>query len=137
MIYLDTGILQFFRGILLESCNEICIRFVIKQLLHFAKHTCIMNVQYCPGFGGDRVRVLYGVWYSAVFWIQDENTVDNALMFQQLQSSANTELRNFQLSYCPDSKELGIHMKLGGDAARTAGPNWPKGAFHAIWHHAK
>lgn len=44
MIYLDTGILQFFRGILLESRNEICIRFVIKQLLHFAKHTCIMNV---------------------------------------------------------------------------------------------
>ena len=35
----------------------------------------------CPGFGWDRVNFLPSSWYSAVFWIECENTVDNTLMF--------------------------------------------------------
>ena len=33
----------------------------------------------CPGFGWD--NFLSGSWYSAVFWIWDENEVNNILMF--------------------------------------------------------
>jgi len=34
--------------------------------------------------------------------------------------------RLFIFSYCPASEEAGgMHKKLGGDAARTADPNWP------------
>ena len=35
----------------------------------------------CPGFGWDKVNSLPSSWYSAVFWIKDENNVDNTLMF--------------------------------------------------------
>ena len=34
-----------------------------------------------PGFGWDRVNFLCGSWCSAVFWIWDENNIDNILMF--------------------------------------------------------
>lgn len=34
-----------------------------------------------PGFVWDRVNFLLSVWYSAVFWIWDENNVDNARVF--------------------------------------------------------
>ena len=39
------------------------------------------SVHQCPGFGWDRVNFLLSSWYSAVFWIQCENNVDNTLMF--------------------------------------------------------
>lgn len=43
--------------------------------------------------------------YNAVFWISDESSGDNTLMFPLLQSSAYTELLCF--SHCSASKELG------------------------------
>ena len=50
----------------------------------------------CPGFGWDRVNSLLSSWYSAGFWIQCENNVDNTLMSQLLLSSAYPKLRIFQ-----------------------------------------
>ena len=35
----------------------------------------------CPAFGWDRVNCLPSSWYSAVFWVQYENNVDNTLVF--------------------------------------------------------
>lgn len=53
---------------------------------------------------------------SAVFWIWDENNGNHTLMFQ-LCTAARAALL---------ARGLG-HVKLGGDAARTADPSWPKG----------
>ena len=35
----------------------------------------------CPSFSWDRVNFLPGSWCHAVFWIWDENSVDNTLVF--------------------------------------------------------
>jgi len=40
-----------------------------------------INTNPCPGFGWHRVNFLSGSWCHAVFWIWDENHVDNLLMF--------------------------------------------------------
>ena len=48
---------------------------------YFHLHLFLINqIQTCPGFGWDRVNFLPSSWYSAVFWILCENTVDNTLM---------------------------------------------------------
>jgi len=44
-------------------------------------HPVSICLPICPGIGWDRVNFLSGSWCSAVFWIWDENSVDNILMF--------------------------------------------------------
>jgi len=56
-----------------------------------------------------------------VFWIWDENNVDNILMFVVV----TRQSRTFQLLYT--SLAYKVCGKLGGDTARTADPDWPKG----------
>ena len=38
-------------------------------------------LSWSAGFGWDRVNFLHSSWYGAVFWICDENGVDNSGMF--------------------------------------------------------
>lgn len=81
-----------------------------------------------PGFGWNRVNFLSSSWYKAVFWIQDENNVDNTLMFQFLLSSACSKSRTFSAFHTAlPAHRLGVHKRLGGDATKTADPNWTKG----------
>lgn len=55
---------------------------------------------------------------------------DNKVMVYLLQGSAHTETRVFQLLLTTLSvRRLGVHQELGGDRARTAGPEWPQGYF--------
>jgi len=76
------------------------------------------------GFGWDRVNFLHSSLYDAMFWICDENSVDNRGMFQLLPSNAHTEPRPFLLlNPTPPARRLGVHKKLGGDTAGTADPN--------------
>lgn len=35
----------------------------------------------CPSFGWDRVNFPPTKWYSAVFWILDDNNVDDSLIY--------------------------------------------------------
>jgi len=57
----------------------------------------------CPGFGWDRVNSLSGSWCSAVFWVWDENSVDNILMFLAVARQSRT----FQLLMLPGAREAG------------------------------
>lgn len=54
----------------------------------------------CPGFRGDRVNFLLTTWYSAMFWIQCGNNVDNTLIFWLLLSCIyhKTKTRTFFVS---------------------------------------
>jgi len=56
-----------------------------------------------------------------VFWIWDENNFDNLLMFLAV-------AKTFQLLVLA----CHVHEMLGGDTARTADLNWPKGIFHTV-----
>ena len=49
----------------------------------------------CTGFGQDRVNFLHSSWYGAMFWICDQNSIDNTGMFSLLLNSAYTESRPF------------------------------------------
>lgn len=55
-------------------------------------------------------------------WIQDENDIDNTLIFWLWLSSANPVSRTFQ---CFVSGE--VHKKQGGSRARIGDLNWPEG----------
>ena len=58
-------------------------RFVLTFLWCFHTTGALnwISLTRCPGFGWDRVNFLLTSWYSAVFWIECENNVDNRLMF--------------------------------------------------------
>ena len=57
----------------------------------------------CPGFGRDRANFLSSSWCSAVFWIWDENSVDNILIFLGVARQSRT----FQLLMLPGAWETG------------------------------
>jgi len=83
------------------------------------------------GFSWERVHFLSGSWGSAVFRIWDENDADNILMFLIVAGHSRT----FQpLTLAWAARCMG---SWGGNTARTADPNWPKGILHTIWHHAQ
>jgi len=54
----------------------------------------------CPCFSCDGVNLIPSSWYSAVFWMKDENNADNT-QFQLLLSSAYTKSRTFQFLTLP------------------------------------
>jgi len=58
--------------------------------------------------------------YVAMFWICDENSVDNTGMFQILMNILTQCQRLFCFSPTPPARRLWVHKKLGGDTARTA-----------------
>lgn len=75
-------------------------------------------------FGRDGVNFLHSSSYGAVFWICDENSVDNTL-FQLFLSSAYmvfTKVFSVSLTVLP-VRRLGVHEKLGGGHRQTANPN--------------
>jgi len=78
---------------------------------------------FCPGFGWDRVNFLPNSSCSAVFWIWNENNVDNVLMVLVCYV-----IKDFSAcSTVLPTRRLGVHKKLEGDPAGTADPNWLKG----------
>ena len=70
-----------------------------------------MKLVRCAGFGWGRVNFLHSSWYGAMFWICDENSVDNTGMFSLLLSSAYTESRPFLLLKPP-------HQRVGWGCTR-------------------
>lgn len=55
------------------------------------------NIIQCTIFGLDSVKFLYRSFYDAMFWICDENSVDNTEMYWLFLSSVCTMLRLFLL----------------------------------------
>jgi len=47
----------------------------------FCLTSCLLETPYCHGFDWDRLNFLHRGLYDAVFWIFDENSSDNTLMF--------------------------------------------------------
>jgi len=61
-----------------------------------------------------------------MFWICAENSVGNTGMFLIIAQQCLHRFKAFS-ALTPPAIRLGGHKKLGGDTARTAGPNRPKG----------
>jgi len=72
---------------------------------------------------GVRVNFLPGSWCSTVFWIWDENNVNNILMFSVARLS-----KIFQLLTLAWAAQ--VHGEVGGDTAGT-------GIFHTVSCHAQ
>lgn len=83
----------------------------------------------CTDFDRDRVNFFSSIWYSALFWIYQENNVDNTPIFWLLLRSAYFKSRILSFP-CSASEEL--HEKLGGSMARMADCT-----FCTIEHHAQ
>lgn len=64
-----------------------------------------------PGFSQDRVNFLLSGGHCAVFWIQDENSVDSTPMCQLLQSRAAQSPGCFSSWCCPASEDLRVHTR--------------------------
>lgn len=57
-----------------------------------------------------------------MFWILDENSIDNSLMFWIMQSSA-AQSQGLPCSLCClTNPELGVHREMRGDRTRTTDP---------------
>ena len=62
-----------------------------------------------------------------MFWVQYEKNVDNTLMLSVVAKQCLDQVKDFSASRAQPARRLEGHKKLGGDTARTADPNWPKG----------
>jgi len=60
----------------------------------------------CPSFICDKVNFVPSSHYGTVYWNEDDNNVDNTLMFQLL-SSIYTKAMTFQPLYCPLCQQWG------------------------------
>ena len=81
----------------------------------------------CPGVGWDRVNCLSSSWYSAMFWVQYEKNVEKTLMISVVAKQCLDQVKDFSASDAQPVRRLEGHKQFGGDTARTADPNWPKG----------
>lgn len=77
---------------------------------------------FCSGF--IKVRVKFPLSCCAVFWIQNENTVDDTLKFQLLLSSAHSRQGFFNVQ-CSAHEQ--VHKKPEESIARRPTPDCPKG----------
>lgn len=66
----------------------------------------------CLGFSWNRFDFLHSIWYGAMFWLQEKNSVNNALMFQLLLSSAAQGGESFTF-HCPASEGTGGAQEAG------------------------
>jgi len=80
----------------------------------------LLLVATCAGFGWDRVNFLHSSWYGATFWICADHSVDDTGMFSLLLSRIKASSASRPT---PPASRLGLHKKMGGDAAKTADPN--------------
>ena len=62
-----------------------------------------------------------------MFWVQYEKNVDNTLMFSVVAKWCLDQVKDFSASHAQPARKLEGHKELGGDTARAADPNWPKG----------
>lgn len=82
-----------------------------------------LNRRKCAVFSLDSGNFLHSSWYETVFWICDQNNIDNTKMFSLLLRSTCTVASPF-LPLTPPLSGLGVCKELWGD---TAGPKWPHG----------
>lgn len=95
------------------------------RLMSVQKAKSIGNV-HCTDSGWDGVNFLHSNLNGSVldFWI---NSFGNTAVFYLLLRSACTVLRSYLFPLL--SPQLGVNKRLGGDTAKTAGPNWLKRYF--------
>ena len=87
-----------------------------------------MHEPLCPGFGWGRVNFLPGSWGNAVFWIWDDNSVDNILMLLAVARQSRIWLP-WHVTSCP-VYELG---QLGGGQRLLDVVHWV--VSNCIVHH--
>ena len=95
------------------------------------------------GFRWDRVHFLHSIWYDALFLLQENNSVDNTLSFQSLQSSAAQSQGHFSFSASLNvlaARGLGGTRSWEGTEPGQADLNWTKGysiLYGIVWKNYK
>lgn len=92
----------------------------------------------CSGFIWGRVKFLPSSWCGAVFWIQDENSVDHTSIFELLLSNVCTNSMTFLFfALLCQQESWEWSQEAGSGQNQDSSSKLAKGIFHTRWCHAK
>ena len=107
-----------------ESLTEVKVDNILYSPLFYQATDFIIEGDF-DGFGWEGVNFLHRHSYGAMFWISEDNTVDNTFMFRLLLSSSYTVSRPSLFLTLPCQRVgWGCTRSWEGVTARTANPNW-------------
>jgi len=79
-------------------------------------------IENCTSFGCSRVSFLHSGLYHAIFWVCDENSVDN-IVVSVIAEQCLHKVKALSVPHiAPLLSSLGMDKKLGGDTDGTADP---------------
>lgn len=113
--YLNFTVLSF-------NCFSSC-KHLLWRSLEFSRvlvnHLAPFFKPSCTGFAWDGVGFPHSSSYDAIFWISEQNSIDNTLFWQLLNGAYS--VKAFSVSHTvPQRSRLGVGKKMGGDTAGTA-----------------
>lgn len=112
--------------------------FKITEIAFLMAKLFTQRLHCCCGFIWDRVKFLPSSWCGAVFWIQDENSVDHTSIFQLLLNSVYTNSRTF-LFFTLLCQQEGWEwaQEAGSGQNENSCSKLAKGILHTRWCHAE
>jgi len=61
--------------------NNTALKYSLYTAHRNGDTSLLFSLSFCTGFGWDKVKFLHSSFHGAMFWICDENSVDNTGMF--------------------------------------------------------